>query len=126
MSASATSTESGTPNLDASIEQARAVADEAAGRLRETATTAADLVAQRAPGATAFSQQAISGVAERIDRSPEDALLLASVMTAGVWVGMVLSKVPRWLMLLALAPTAIVVLATLPRFATRRTRTKRR
>lgn len=111
-----------TPNLDATIEQARDVADDAVGRLRETATTAADLVAEKAPAATAYSQQAIAGVAGRIDRSPDDTLMLAGVLTGGVWLGLVLSKAPKWLLAVALVPTAVVVLAVLPRYASRRTK----
>jgi hypothetical protein len=121
-----TATRTDMPNLDASIEQARELADEVVGRIRETATTTADLVAEKAPGATVLSRQAIEGVADRIDRKPDDTLMLASALTAGIWIGMVLSRAPRWLLVLLAVPTVIVVLAALPRFASSATRPKRR
>jgi hypothetical protein len=121
-----TATRTDMPNLDASIEQARELADEVAGRIRETATTTADLVAEKAPAATVLSRQAIEGVAGRIDRKPDDALMLASMLTAGVWIGMILTKAPKRLLALLLIPTAIVILAALPRFATSATRRRRR
>jgi hypothetical protein len=120
-----TATRTDTPNLDATVEQARGLADGVVGRIRETASTTADLVAERAPAATVLSRQAIEGVADRIDREPDDTLLLASVLTAGIWVGAVLSRAPRWLLVLAVVPTVIVVLAVLPRFASSATRRKR-
>jgi hypothetical protein len=112
------------PSLDASVAQARQVADEAIGRLHEAATVAADVVAEKAPAATALSQQAVATVGERLDRSPDETLLIAAALTAGIWVGMALSKAPRWLLLVAVIPTAILVLAVLPRFATRKARLK--
>ena len=113
-----TPTSTGTPNLGASLDQVRGAADEAVGRLRETATTAADLIAEKAPGASSFSQQAIVEVSERIDRNPDEALMLGGVLTAGMWVGMALARAPKWLLVLAVLPTVVVVLAALPRFAT--------
>ena len=112
------------PSLDATAAQARQVADEAIDRLHEAATAAADVVAEKAPSATALSQQAVAAVGERLDRSPDETVLIAAALTGGIWAGMALSKAPRWLLLVAVIPTAILVLAVLPRFATRKTRRK--
>jgi hypothetical protein len=117
---SRTPTPSATPNLDASLEQVHEIADDAIGRLQDVATTAADVLAEKAPAASTLSQQAVAAVGERLDKSPEDALLIAAALTGGIWIGMALSRAPRWMLLLAVVPTLVLVLAALPRFATRK------
>jgi hypothetical protein len=69
-----------------------------------TVRDAAGTIAQRAPDAIATSGETIDRTLGRINQQPSDNLLLGTVFSAGVGVGLLLARASRLLIALALAP----------------------
>ena len=86
-------------------------AQDAAGRVRDVAGTAAE----RLPTAVATAQVAVTDTARALEELPDQTLVLGTTFTLGLGIGMFLTGTNRLLVLLSMLPAAAMAATLLGR-----------